>query len=62
MNGTLPLTLYYGNSFNVERTKEGWRLYRFTDDDEQEQITLDTEAMDELRDYFAEYYAEDKLR
>lgn len=53
--------MYCGDAFNVDRVADDWTIYRFSGGDEdREQIILTTEAMDELRDYFTLYYAEDR--
>jgi hypothetical protein len=52
---------YHGNSFSIDHVGGDWTIWRFSDDDgNREQIILTDEAMDELRDYFAAYYDEDR--
>ena len=55
------MSVYVGNSFNVDHEGDDWSVWRLSDDNgNRQEIILTTDAMDELRDYFAEYYAEDK--
>lgn len=54
-------TLYHGNGFDVDRHGSDWTIWRIADDDgNREQIILTQDAMDELRDYFADCYPEDR--
>lgn len=47
--------VYSGNDFSIERVGDDWRIWRICNaDGDQEQIILTTDAMDELRDYFAD--------
>lgn len=53
--------IYSGNSFSIEQVGGDWAIWRYCGHDgERERVILDTEGMDELRDYFAENYAEDR--
>lgn len=54
------MDVYEGNSFNVKHVGDGWVIWRHRGEDSFEEVTLDTDGMDELRDYFAECWAEDK--
>lgn len=46
---------YHGNSFNIVQHGDVWHIWRYTgDEDETEEIHLTTEAMKELRQFFAE--------
>ena len=55
---------YHGDSFNIALEKgrwERWIIWRISDDEgNREQIVLSQKGMDELADYFAKFYAEDK--
>lgn len=53
--------IYGGNSFSIEKHGDDWALWRYCDDDGgREQLILTGDGMDELRDYFAEHYTEDR--
>lgn len=61
------LDVYSGNHFSVEQAGTDWAIWRYSGDTfgtlappEIERLILTTDAMDELRDYFAESYPEDR--
>lgn len=56
--------VYSGNMFSVSRHGDDWTIWRYTGqefaDARREELVLTTEAMDELRDYFAEDFGEQR--
>ncbi len=54
------MEVYEGNCFSVKRVGSAWTIWRHRGDDTTEEIVLDEEGMEELRDYFADYYARDR--
>lgn len=56
-----PGDVYGGNFLSIAHVGGDWSIWRICDDDgNREEIILTDGAMDELRDYFAEHYAEDR--
>lgn len=52
-----------GGYFNIERDGDDWTIWRITNDDgDRETLRLSQYAMDDLRDYFADFYAEDRQK
>lgn len=66
MNGEV----YGGSEFSVAHIGDAWVIYYFSGDElpmpgdaefgAHEKIVLDQAGMDDLRDYFANHYAEDR--
>ena len=54
------MEVYAGNSFNIKRVGDSWTIWRHRGDDTTEGVVLDGEGMEELRDYFVDYYAKDR--
>ena len=55
--------IYLDSFFNVAREGNDWAIWRITNDDgDRETLILTTEAMDQLRDYFNDFYAEDRAQ
>lgn len=57
------MDIFLGGHFNIERAGGEWTIWLICDDEgNREQIILTQSAMDDLADYFADFYASDRAK